>query len=554
MENFENKKGRLKTAIEIAMEKTDNLVEKKNDDVNTVENPVEEKGNLKTAVEIAMEKTAHLVEKKSEQTTESNTESDTEKPPEIPQEIAPEVNPNSPEDTTRILDVAAAIEKENLEQKKQTVEIGSETMFVLKMNTIEKVKFILGTKINNFLLRNLSSRYESYKKDVVNLTEEIAVLKKRLETDNDRYENAKNGITDKDILETFEKSRHERIFNLTETIQQKEIQLDYAQYESDQLEEKIESKKKQIEENKLEYSAKIDKRIELLRISSRYQNHIEIRDIILEKISVINGLMDTSSKLFWELNTALNNGDLVSKKDKKAWEKKAKKQDEDMKRNSYNLIVWQGYLKTTEQNIKKIENQIAKWEQLKPVTSVKNKSEEVVVENNKSVEVENTNTVENDFVVENNEPYSEAVESSVDENEESESNPGNSEIPDQHERDMRTAMNMEIMEEKRLKRLKLAENMMGDMAKFMEDDSEKTPKIVADYLMKKLIPFMIEVDAEGSESLSEAFEMVKQLLNILQTEEIDEPKEKIATRDRVVRQQLMNIAFNINSYVKYLKS
>jgi hypothetical protein len=310
----------LKTAVEIAMEKTNDLVEKVSED----------KGNLKTAVEIAMEKTNDLPEEKEILDSKGDPIEEIESPVEETEEVEEnledkkeEIEESPEEDIEKSKEEEVEEFKNSFEFPEVDNEIEAKSGIVVR--TWERWKSKLSKKSNFEKVKKQRANIEELREQYKEHRDNIIKLKRESDELIASFEEKKSKVTDETVSELLQKDLEEKVKEKEKEALEESAKMDELREQNWESQTEIKEAVGKIREIESNYSDLIDTKINQIRNESEYDYLLEDVDYYQEKITKFKTRLDMVNGVLGDLDIILNDKDNYSKETVKEANKRYKK-------------------------------------------------------------------------------------------------------------------------------------------------------------------------------------------------------------------------------------
>ncbi|HMP85152.1 MAG TPA: hypothetical protein PKE08_00595 [Candidatus Paceibacterota bacterium] len=204
----------------------------------------------------------------------------------------------------------------NKDSEKKPIKIGSETLFMLKMATTEKIKFMFSDMKENFFLKRNLNKIKNVDVQSGVLQSELSVLKSNLEKEKKEFDSAKSEISDEYILNILDKNKTTRILEMERKIREKEGQIDFLNQKKQYFQDRYDYRFNKINSLRQEYSDKIDLRISIFKKRYEYDDRLKEMEEVREKFKQVEDNIKEMENVINQIQTTLSHSELLSFSDK----------------------------------------------------------------------------------------------------------------------------------------------------------------------------------------------------------------------------------------------
>ncbi|HMP85623.1 MAG TPA: hypothetical protein PKE08_03060, partial [Candidatus Paceibacterota bacterium] len=279
------------------------------------------------------------------------------------------------------------IREKNSENVPKKIE--NEILFILKMSTVDKIKFTLSNFSQNFFIKKAESKINKTKTEIGAEQTALEELKDKLELEKKQYTDALAGITDPEIIAAFEKNRDSTVLKIKHEISTKDSIISDLKKRISNEESGLFAKKEKITELRQDFSAKVDQMIELVKKNTKYE---QIKELVSKneiEIEKTNQLVTESNKIVEQIERALENRKMLRWMDVLRLKSRLKESKKNLSRQKDEIYFLDIDIKNLKKEQVLTEEAIKKWESLKITDTV----ETDVIETS-AVENENVETAE----------------------------------------------------------------------------------------------------------------------------------------------------------------
>jgi len=198
------------------------------------------------------------------------------------------------------------------------------------------------------------------------LTEELNSKERQLVSEEEKYQSAIGKITDSTILKSFEKVYKDKIDKINKEIEEFEKDRDNLEEKISINKEKIQDSEDRITEIEKIYTDKIDRKIS--EIKDKY-NYFEIEESLEKNKELLNKFimfLEKTNDTISQIETALENKDLLSKEDTKEIKNRLKNLKKRKKTILKGVKKIASFIKIDSKDLIRVEGKISKLEVLKP--------------------------------------------------------------------------------------------------------------------------------------------------------------------------------------------
>ena len=243
--------------------------------------------------------------------------------------------------------------------------IENEILFILKMSTVDKIKFTLRNFGQNFFIKKSEARIKKSEIELERESMSLVDLAKKLESEKKQYDEAIAGITDPEIIETFKKNRAVVVIKLEYEIKTKKSIISEKNIEISNQKKELTDKKEKITSLRQDFSAKVDRSIEIVKKNTKYEQIKEQISKSEEEVKKTVEIINESNKIVEQIEKALENKKMLRWVDSLRLKSRLRESKKHISKQKDSIY----FLSIDIRNLKKeqalIEESIKKWELLK---------------------------------------------------------------------------------------------------------------------------------------------------------------------------------------------
>jgi len=251
---------------------------------------------------------------------------------------------------------------ESQDESESKVEIVSK----LGLKTWHKWEMLTDRSSERGFIEKMKKKIEKFEAKVVSLTEELNSKERQLVSEEEKYQSAIGKITDSTILKSFEKVYKDKIDKINKEIEEFEKDRDNLEEKISINKEKIQDSEDRITEIEKIYTDKIDRKIS--EIKDKY-NYFEIEESLEKNKELLNKFimfLEKTNDTISQIETALENKDLLSKEDTKEIKNRLKNLKKRKKTILKGVKKIASFIKIDSKDLIRVEGKISKLEVLKP--------------------------------------------------------------------------------------------------------------------------------------------------------------------------------------------
>ncbi len=256
--------------------------------------------------------------------------------------------------------------EEKNEESENKPDIKFEKVSNLGLKIWHKWEMLINLSGEKNLIKKINKKIENLEaeKDSISLT--LDEKRKQLESEEKNYKDAIEGITDPSLLNSFEKVYKEKTDKINEEISALEKEKDSLEKEILYNKDKIKDSEKNIEEIEKKYTDKIDSKIDSIKKKYDYPEILDSLNKNRERLIRFTEFLEKTDNIISQIEKALENKKLLYEEDVKKIEDRLKNLKNKRKTILNGIKKVTKFIRKDSRDSIYVENKISKLEALKP--------------------------------------------------------------------------------------------------------------------------------------------------------------------------------------------